>query len=327
MIIVLVEHASGRPDDTSLQALALGHRVAGDVAVPLAAVLVGPGARDAAAATADHGVATAYVVEHEALAAYAPDAWAASLARIVETTSPRAVLAGGTDRSTEVLARTAARLDQPMAANCTDLRAGSGFDYTRQRWGGSLLEEGHIDGSPAFITVAPFAVAAAAAPVAAATPFRIEEVAPELADTDLRVRVVDRVERTPGSLALGDARVVVGGGRGVGSPEGFAILEELAELLSGTVGVSRVVTSAGWRPHEMQVGQTGTRIAPDLYVACGISGAIQHMVGCRSSKAILAINTDAEAPMVQRATYAVLGDLHAVIPAINAEIRRVTGAG
>ena len=122
-------------------------------------------------------------------------------------------------------------------------------------------------------------------------------------------------------ISLADARVVVGGGRGVGSAEGFAQLDELAALLGGTVGVSRVVTSAGWRPHAQQVGQTGTRIAPDLYIACGISGAIQHMVGARSAKAILAINTDRDAPMVTRATYAVIGDLHTILPAIIAGVR------
>jgi len=126
-----------------------------------------------------------------------------------------------------------------------------------------------------------------------------------------------------GRVSLADARVVVGGGRGVGGPEAFAALEELAGLLGGAVGVSRVVTSAGWRPHSEQVGQTGTRIAPDLYIACGISGAIQHIVGCRSAKAILAINTDPDAPIMGRATHAVIGDLHTVIPSINAELRRV----
>jgi electron transfer flavoprotein alpha subunit len=142
-----------------------------------------------------------------------------------------------------------------------------------------------------------------------------------LTDRDLRVRISSRVPAEVGLISLADARVVVGGGRGVGSAEGFAQLDELAALLGGTVGVSRVVTSAGWRPHAQQVGQTGTRIAPDLYIACGISGAIQHLVGCRSAKAILAINTDRDAPMVTRATYAVIGDLHAVLPAIISAVR------
>ena len=156
------------------------------------------------------------------------------------------------------------------------------------------------------------------------TPVDVVVVEPEPSAEDLRVRVVGRVAPEAGKVSLADARVVVGGGRGVGS-DGFGQIEELAGLLGGAVGVSRVVTSAGWRPHAEQVGQTGTRIAPDLYIACGISGAIQHIVGCKAAKAILAINTDRDAPMMSRASYAVVGDLHTVVPAISAEIRRVTG--
>ncbi len=148
---------------------------------------------------------------------------------------------------------------------------------------------------------------------------------PTLSEADLAVRVVSGEAPAAGSVALGDARVVVGGGRGVGSTAGFAQLEELARLLGGAVGVSRAVTSAGWRPHAEQIGQTGLRIAPDLYIACGISGAIQHIVGCKAAKKILAINTDPDAPIMARADYAVIGDLHAVVPALVAEIRRATG--
>ncbi|MER3411813.1 MAG: hypothetical protein C4305_05575, partial [Thermoleophilia bacterium] len=120
-------------------------------------------------------------------------------------------------------------------------------------------------------------------------------------------------------------QLVVSGGRGVGSAEGFAVIEELASLLGGAVGCSRAVTSAGWRPHRDQVGQTGTKIAPDLYIACGISGATQHMAGCKGAKRILAINSDPEAPILASADYAVIGDLHEIVPAISAEIRRVQG--
>jgi len=148
-------------------------------------------------------------------------------------------------------------------------------------------------------------------------------VAPVLDDKDFRVRLVPQVEADTGKLSLAQARVVIGGGRGVGSAEGFAALEELANLLGGAVGCSRVVTSLGWRPHSDQVGQTGTRIAPELYIACGISGAIQHMVGCRAAKHILAINTDPAAPIVAQADYAVIGDVQKVLGAVNAEIRRV----
>jgi len=146
-----------------------------------------------------------------------------------------------------------------------------------------------------------------------------------VSDRDFRVRVTSRVPAEAGKVSLADARVVVSGGRGVGSAEGFAQLDELAALLGGAVGVSRVVTSAGWRPHAQQVGQTGTRVAPDLYIACGISGAIQHLVGMRSAKNVLAINTDRDAPMVTRATWAVIGDLHAVLPAVIAEVKSARG--
>jgi electron transfer flavoprotein alpha subunit len=145
---------------------------------------------------------------------------------------------------------------------------------------------------------------------------------PAIEDRDLAVRVTGREAPATGSVSLTDARVVVGGGRGVGSAEAFAALEELAALVGGAVGGSRVVTSNGWRPHSDQIGQTGLRIAPDLYIACGISGAIQHIVGCKAAKRILAINTDPDSPIMGVADYAVIGDLHQVLPAITAEIRR-----
>ncbi|HSP19993.1 MAG TPA: FAD-binding protein, partial [Myxococcaceae bacterium] len=139
-------------------------------------------------------------------------------------------------------------------------------------------------------------------------------------------RAVERIPAATGGVSLAEARVVVSGGRGVGSEAGFNPVEELAGLLGAAVGCSRAVTISGWRSHTAQVGQTGTKIAPDLYIAAGISGATQHMAGCRASKKLLAINKDPEAPIMGAADYAVVGDLHAVLPAISAEIRRVRGS-
>jgi electron transfer flavoprotein alpha subunit len=150
----------------------------------------------------------------------------------------------------------------------------------------------------------------------------VEEFTPTLGDEHFVVRVTRREEASSGTVRLDTAKVVVGGGRGVGSKEGFELLEELANLLGGAVGGSRVVTNLGWRPHSDQVGQTGARIAPDLYIACGVSGAIQHIVGCKGAKRLLVINKDQSAPIVARADWAVIGDLHEIVPAIIAELRK-----
>ena len=243
--------------------------------------------------------------------AYAPAAWAAAI--VAASDGAEAIVAAGSDRGNELLAHVAARLDQPFAANVT---AVDGDVVTRIRWGGSLLEEARLHGSPRILSVAPHVHAADAA---AAVP--VERLQTP-ADADGSVRVLERIEETAGGVSLRDAKVVVSGGRGVGSPEGFAILEELAGELGAAVGCSRVVTMAGWRAHTDQVGQTGTKISADLYIPCGISGATQHIAGAKGAKKILAINADPEAPILNVADYAVIGDLHAIVPAITAELRK-----
>ena len=242
--------------------------------------------------------------------AYAPAAWAAALVDVADGAD--AIVAAGSDRGNELLAHVAARLDQPFAANVTAL---DGDVVTRIRWGGSLLEQARLHGSPKILSVAPHTQPAAAA-------VDVQQLALP-ADADTSVRVLETVSEAAGGVSLRDAKVVVSGGRGVGSSEAFGIIEELAGLLGGAVGCSRVVTSAGWRPHTDQVGQTGTKISADLYVACGISGATQHVAGAKGTKKILAINTDPEAPILAVADYAVIGDLHEVVPAISAELKRV----
>jgi electron transfer flavoprotein alpha subunit len=323
VILTFVEHADGRPDRLSLETLTMARRLAASVGKPVQAVLFGAGAAQAAAALAGQGVAKATVVEDPRLDAYAPAAWGAAMAELAGT-GATAVVAAGSERGNEVMAHVGARTGLAMAANCVEVTPGLPFHVVRQRWAGSLLEEASLDGGVPLLTIAPHA-----APVEEATGAApaVETFKPEVTEADLRVRVVGRVEPAAGSLNLADAKIVVGGGRGLGGPEAFGILDELAGLLGGAVGVSRVATSAGWRPHSQQIGQTGLRIAPDLYIACGISGAIQHIVGCRAAKRILVINKDAEAPIMSRAAYAVIGDLHTVVPAISAEIRRVLGNG
>jgi electron transfer flavoprotein alpha subunit len=240
--------------------------------------------------------------------AYQPAAWAKALA----AQEVDAIVAPGSDRGNELLAHVGAILDLPVAANVTAI---DGDVVTRQRWGGSLLEEARLHGSPQLLTVAPHTQHAA----------ELGDVETLTAEDDGSPQVLERVEESSDGVSLRDAKVVVSGGRGVGSAEGFAIIEELADLLGAAVGCSRVATSAGWRPHADQVGQTGTKISADLYVACGISGATQHVAGAKGAKKILAINTDPESPILNVADYAVIGDLHEVVPAISEELRKVRG--
>jgi electron transfer flavoprotein alpha subunit len=241
---------------------------------------------------------------------YAPSAWARA---IVAAAGESDVVGPGSDRGNEVLAHVAAQLDLPLAANVTEVR---GDEVTRIRWGGTLLEEARLHSGRKLLTAAPFAFEPASMPA-------VETLAAEIGDGPVVVEHV--APDTGGKVSLADAKVVVSGGRGVGSAEGFAILEELASLLDAAVGCSRVVTSAGWRPHTDQVGQTGTKVSPDLYIACGISGATQHIAGCTGAKKLLAINADREATIFAHADYAVVGDLHEIVPAITAELRKVRG--
>ena len=314
--LVYVEHANGAADRVSLESIALARSLGG----PVEAVVTGgpaAGLAGVAASLGGHGVSTVHVAEDARLDAFAPEALGAVIAQLAEERSPSAVLGPGTERGNEVLAHAAARLGLPLAANVISVAAdGAGWRLSRQRWAGSLIEDARLEAPIAILTVAPHT--SAASEVSGSAAASVVPFAPNLTDHDLRVRVTGREPAAEGSIALSDAKVVVGGGRGVGSAERFDEIEELAGLLGAAVGVSRVVTSNGWKPHTMQIGQTGQRIAPDLYIACGISGAIQHIVGCKAAKRILAINPDPEAPIMGRATYAVIGDLHQVVPAISA---------
>ncbi len=323
MVLGLVEHAQGALSDASLEMLAFGRSLAAGLELSLEAVLIGEGGRAQAERLPAYGVTRVHLIQHERLDAYAPEAWARSVVQLIEAEGPRVIMAAGTDRGNEIMAHVAARTDLPMAANCIKARPGDPFQITRLRWGGSLLEQAIIEGEPKLLTVAPHV--AVPEPAHSGEALVFEDFTPSLDDKAFRIRVKDLETSDPGRVSLTDARVVIGGGRGVGSPEGFEVLEELADILGAAVGGSRVATNNGWRPHSDQIGQTGNRIAPDLYIACGISGAIQHMVGCKGAKQILAVNTDPEAPMVAKADYAVIGDLHAVLPALSEEIRRLKG--
>jgi electron transfer flavoprotein alpha subunit len=315
-VLVLVEQRDGEPAEESLQALTAAREISRGE--PLEAVAVGHEPQG----LESFGVRTIHLAEHDVFGSYAPAAIARSVEEAAHRTVPDAVMAAGTEAGNEVMAHVAAKLDLPLAANCVAVELGDRTKVTRIRWGGSLLEEALLHAEPALLTIQPHAVEAS--PVSGGEP-AVERFTPALSDADLAVRVLEQVAAAGGGISLAEAKVVVSAGRGAGSTEGFAGVEELAGLLGGAVGCSRAVTMAGWRPHTDQVGQTGTKIAPDVYIACGISGATQHMAGCKGAKTIIAINTDPEAPILASADYALIGDLHEVVPAISDAIRKARG--
>jgi len=319
MLLVVLEHEGGEMAEAAREALTFARPLADDMGVELHAALIGSSSAELAAEAGAHGATTVHVVSHPVLVDYGSEAVGAALVGLIIEVEPAAVLACGSDRGTETMAFAAARLDLPMAANCVAVAPGEPWLITRVQWGGSLLEDVSLESSLPMITCALHAVVAE--PACGDCSPEVEEFQPELDDSLARTIVHSREVLSHGAT-LSTAPVVCAGGRGVGSAEGFAVLEELAGALGGVVGCSRAATNLGWRPHRDQVGQTGTRIAPEIYIASGISGAIQHWVGAMGSKHILAVNTDPDANMVAKADWAVIGDLHEVLPAITAEIAR-----
>jgi len=323
MILVLVEHDRGSIAPAALEAMTAARGLADQIDMPVHALTIGQDADDLVGQLADYGAAVVYQAHHQVLGDYGPEAWGEVMAQAIEELEPSYVIATGTDRGNEVLAQAAARRGLPMIANVLELRPNANGDDTlevaRVRWGGSLLEVASMTAETVVVTIAAHSIEATES--TSPGDGEVEELDVSLDDSLARTVVVDRIENKAG-VTLATAPVVVGGGRGVGSPEGFGPLQELADLLNGAVGCSRAVTNNGWRNHTDQVGQTGTRIAPEVYLACGISGAVQHWVGAMASKTIIAINTDDQANMVTKADYAVIADLHKMVPAIAEEIRK-----
>jgi electron transfer flavoprotein alpha subunit len=319
MILVLVDHDRGELDQLSLRALTAARKLGQDVE----AIVIGKEGAALAGIVGEYGAKVLHVATHANLTDYTPMASGRALKDLVEKLKPAAVLAAGSPRGNEQLAHLAAFLDLPMAAECSEITLGSPHHVLRARWAGNLIESANVHADLLIATVLAFSTEPESANGGAAT---VAEFEPALEPQDYAVKVLSRdAGESKGGVTLVDAKVIVSGGRGVGGPDGFGQIEELASLLGGTVGCSRVVTSSGWRPHAEQVGQTGTKVAPDLYIAAGISGAMQHIAGMKNSKTIVVINTDPEAPILSYADYAIIGDLHQVIPALTSAIRQAKG--
>ncbi|MFB7473142.1 electron transfer flavoprotein subunit alpha/FixB family protein [Kitasatospora sp. NPDC056184] len=313
-ILVLVDHADGAVRKPALELLTLARRIGEPSAVVLGA---GDKAAELAAKAAEYGAAKVYVADGAEFADQLVVPKVDALAQIAEAVEPAAVLVTSSGEGKEVAARVALRIGSGIITDAVDLRAGDqGPVATQSVFAASFTVDSRVSNGAPVITVKPNAVAPEAAPAAGA----VEDVT--VAFTGNAAKVVSRTPRvSTGRPELTEAAIVVSGGRGVGAAEGFGVVEELADALGAAVGASRAAVDAGWYPHSSQVGQTGKQVSPQLYIANGISGAIQHRAGMQTSKTIVAVNKDPEAPIFELADYGVVGDLFEVLPQLTTEVK------
>ncbi|MEU6974231.1 electron transfer flavoprotein subunit alpha/FixB family protein [Kitasatospora aureofaciens] len=317
-ILVLVDHADGVVRKPALELLTLARRIGEPSAVVLGA---GAAAADIAAKAAEFGAAKVYVADGAEFADQLVVPKVDALTQIAKTVSPAAVLVTSSGEGKEVAARVALRIGSGIITDAVDLEAGDGGPVATQSvFAASFQVKSKVTKGAPVITVKPNAVAPEAAPAAGA----VENVSVEF--TGNAAKVTSRTPRvSTGRPELTEAAIVVSGGRGVGAAEGFGVVEELADALGAAVGASRAAVDAGWYPHSNQVGQTGKQVSPQLYIAAGISGAIQHRAGMQTSKTIVAVNKDAEAPIFELVDYGVVGDLFQVLPQLTAEVKARKG--
>lgn len=314
-VLVLAEVRDGQLRNVSLEALAAAQLIAegGEVV----AGVFGANAAAHAATLGHHGAAMVYTAEHEALAQYTPDAYTQAVTQLIELAAPDAVVLGHTAIGRDVAPRVAARLGYGLVSDVTGIEAGPVF--IRPIYAGKAFQKRKFVDGKLFVTIRPNNIA-----VGAADESKAATVVPvDLEIKDLRTIVKEVVRKTSGKVDLSEAKVIVSGGRGVKSAEGFQTLQELADVLGAAVGASRGACDADYCDYSLQIGQTGKVVTPDLYIACGISGAIQHLAGMSSSKVIVAINKDPEAPIFQIADYGIVGDLFEVVPLLTAEFKKV----
>lgn len=319
-IVVIMEVREGRVKRASLEALAEGIRLKAGTGGGVAAVIPGHGLDSAVRQVVESGADRIVLVEHEELAAYSTEAFRDALVPAIRAADPALILMGATVLGRDLAPALAApnALDCGYAAECTELRAEGGRILAKRPvYAGKAVATVSTANPPLLASLRPN-VFSAALPGGAAAP--VERAGVSLSGSSPRCRVTETRASSKTGLDVAEADVVVSGGRGMGGPEGFAPLEKLAAALGGAVGASRAVVDLGWRPHSEQVGQTGKVVSPKLYIACGISGAIQHLAGMRTSKVIVAINKDPEAPIFKVADYGIVGDVQEVVPALTAAI-------
>ncbi len=343
-VFTWIETLHGKAIPASWEALAAGKMLADQFGVPLTALVFGANAQAVAAEAAQYGAAKALVCDDATLKDYRLEPYAALLTKLVNQQQPKAVVAAATSRGRELLAASAADTDSPLLADVLKLSVGANGMLAAERtvYSGKVLSDAEVvSGATQFVSVRSRAFKAADPQAGASA--EVTAVTPALSEDQIATKV-DSFEEDTGTVNLTDAAIIVSGGRGMannpkeppsgvdGDPavwkakDGFAnVIQPLADLLGAAVGASRAAVDAGYIPYAHQVGQTGKVVSPDVYIACGISGAIQHQAGMRTSKIIVAINKDGEAPIFKMARYGLVGDLYQIVPALTAEVKKRLG--
>jgi electron transfer flavoprotein alpha subunit len=314
-VLVLIDHVNGAPKKVSYELLTLA-KTLGEPS----AIVLGAGAADAAAKVAAYGAEKVYVGDSADYDDYLVATKAAAVAQLVTSNSPAAVIIASNAEGKEIAARVAVKTGGGLLTDAVGLTT----DLVAEQpiFGGAVVVKSKVQTGTPIITVRPNSTPAAESAGAGA----VETLSVEFSDADKASKINEKVvEAKGGRPDLGEAAIVVSGGRGVGSPENFSIIEALADSLGAAVGASRAATDAGWYPHQNQVGQTGRTVSPQLYIAAGISGAIQHRAGMQTSKTIVAINKDPEAPIFELADFGLVGDLNTVVPALTEEVTKRKG--
>jgi len=319
-VLVLAEVRDGGLRNVSLECLAAAKRVADGGTVT--AVVFGSKAKDLTEPLAHHGADKVIVVTDEKLDQYTPDAYFQALKHVIEKVEPDVILTGHTAIGRDVSPRIAARMEWGLISDCTDVKLEDDrIIFTRPIYAGKAFVKKAVKEGTVFATIRPNNIPADEPDTSRSA--QVEELDFKVSADSLRTIVKEVVRKTTGGVDLTEARIVVAGGRGVKSAEGFKVLQELADVLGGAVGASRGACDAGYCDYSLQIGQTGKVVTPDLYIACGISGAIQHLAGMSNSKVIVAINKDPEANIFNVADYGIVGDLFEVVPMLTEEFKKV----
>jgi len=300
------------------ESLSEGRRIADQMGCELAVLVLGHNIEDISKELGQFGADRIILADDPSLVEYLPDAYGNVVADVINKETPDVVILGASTQGKDIAARLSARLDAPLVTDCVAVRfENNELTATRYMYGGKILADVVLDGTPQILAIRPNALIIANADGRGS----IEKI-----EVDIGSTVVKFIEKNleTGKVELTEADIVVSGGRGMGGPD-FSALEELAKLLNGAVGASRSAVDEGWRSASDQVGQTGKVVSPNLYIACGISGAIQHLAGMSSSKVIVAINKDPEAPIFSKADYGIEGDLFEIVPSISEEIKKLNG--